>query len=90
MITPKENVPHNITLHNRKEMVLTGILDVLEFDERAVSLQTTAGMLNVDGDGLQISKLDVNSGEMHLEGTVRGFYYIERIEKKKSFFRGRD
>ncbi|MCL2213175.1 MAG: sporulation protein YabP [Oscillospiraceae bacterium] len=89
MITPKENAPHNLTLHNRVEMTLTGILDVMAFDEMALSLQTTAGMLNIDGEGLQISKLDVNSGEMHLEGTVRGFYYIERTEKKKSFFRGR-
>ena len=85
----KEKVPHNITLHNRSDMILTGILDVLIFDEMTLSLQTTAGMLTIDGEGLQISKLDVTSGEMHLEGTVKGFYYIERTEKKKSFFRGR-
>ena len=75
--------PHTVNLENRENVLLTGIVEVLGFDERNLTLETTQGVLAIDGEGLHIAKLNVDSGEMQINGRIFGLYYIDKTEKTK-------
>jgi len=82
--------PHTVSLDNRENLLLTGIIEVLGFDERNLMLETTQGVLAIDGEGLHIAKLNVDSGDMQVDGRVIGFYYIDKTEKTKRKLFGRE
>lgn len=69
--------PHDLRLENRKKLSLTGVTEVPGFNEEAVSLTTTLGSLFVRGSGLHISKLDLDSGEVDIEGVISALQYTE-------------
>jgi len=83
-------LPHTLNLENRENLLLTGIVEVLGFDETNLMLETTLGVLAIDGQGLHIAKLNVDNGEMHVEGRIVGLYYIDKTEKPKRKLFGRE
>lgn len=78
--TPQKN--HHITMENRSRLVVSGVNDVDSFDENLVVLFTDMGELTVKGTGLHISRLDVDTGELEVEGEFIAFYYTEAPVKK--------
>ena len=79
---------YTLCLRGRSLLELRGIEDVCSFEESCVTLQTAEGMLTVDGEELHICRLEVESGELVIEGRVCGLYYTElspgKAAKKKS------
>lgn len=73
----KIQTPHSINIQNRKTMVLNGIEDVVNFDEYSILMQTVLGTLSVDGNGLHIVKLNVDNGEVIIEGDINGMFYLD-------------
>jgi sporulation protein YabP len=70
-------------------MELSGVEDVVSFDENGAVLRTVLGMLAVDGENLHVVKLDLAGGNVSIEGKVNGFFYADGTAKKaKRFFRG--
>lgn len=67
--------PQNIYLENRGTMSVTGVTDIESFDETTVVLYTDLGLLLVRGEGLHISRIDLESGELSLDGEVQGISY---------------
>ena len=65
----------NITLENRKKLFLTGVMEVISFNEEKILLNTCLGMLTIKGNGLKMNKLDVQNGEVMIAGTVDSFVY---------------
>ena len=70
-------------------MMLNGIEDVVSFDEYSILMQTVLGVLSVDGSALHIMKMNVDSGEVIIEGEINGLFYIDNnsaknIKPKKS------
>ncbi len=63
-------VPHNIIIEDRKNVSISGVTDVESFDEETVILMTDLGELVIKGFGLHISKIDVVSGDLALEGEI--------------------
>ena len=61
---------HKIWISGRKSGTVTGISDVLSFDETEILMDTEMGMLSIKGKGLHISKLNLEKGEADLEGQV--------------------
>ena len=74
----------NIILENRKKLTLTGVKDVLSFDEETVVLQTVMGRLTIKGAGLHIANFDVGSGELVAEGKFYAVAYT--AEESGGFF----
>ena len=70
-------LPHKLTLNERKQLTVTGVTEVVSFDENAVVLKTTLGLLTVHGQGLQLKNLSVEGGQVAVEGTVSAFVYEE-------------
>ena len=67
--------PHHLDLMNRGTGSVTGIQDVVAFDENQIVLDTDMGLLTVKGKGLHVSRLTLEKGEVDIEGTVDSLVY---------------
>lgn len=69
---------HRIMMNNREDMSITGVLDVLSFDEEMIVVDTDMGMLTIKGMELHIHKLNLEEGKLELDGDIEGITYSER------------
>ncbi len=74
---------HKVVVVGRKSGTVSGISDVLSFDENEIILDTEMGLLTIKGKDLHISRLSLELGEADLEGKVDSMVYSERGHKKK-------
>lgn len=68
---------HGVEMDNREKLSLSGVEDVMGFDETLVVMQTSMGRLSVRGEGLHIGRIDLDSGELELSGKVQELSYDE-------------
>ncbi|MBR1731344.1 MAG: sporulation protein YabP [Ruminococcus sp.] len=76
--------PSSVILDNRKKLCITGAEDVPGFNEETVNVYTTLGDLIVRGSSLHINKLNLDSGEVEIEGIINSLQYTES-KSSKSF-----
>ena len=74
----EERIPHKLTLNERKSLTMTGVSEVVSFDEGQVVLKTCLGTLTVEGEGLHVQKLLLDCGEVSLCGKIVGIFYSEK------------
>ena len=79
---------HEITLSNRNKMSLTGVTDVISFNDDRVDLKTNMGKLVIKGKGLNINKLNTDSGNLDVTGEVQLLEYVNRRDKGTGMFGG--
>lgn len=68
---------HNIILENRTGLSVSGVEEVLHFDENTVILRTVLGELSVRGDKLKVESLQVDNGDLRVSGHVDELRYAE-------------
>ena len=76
-------VIQNLVLENREKLSISGVLDVLSFDDQVVIVETELGLLNVKGDNLRINKLSIDTSEVIVEGDIYSMIYSEKDTNKK-------
>ncbi len=79
---------HKILLSNRKNGSFTGVLDVLSFDVSEILLETEMGMLLIKGKDLHVNRLNLEKGEVDIEGQMGTMEYSDvpgGVGKKESF-----
>lgn len=90
ILNNEDSFLHNVTLQNRKHLVVTGVIDVERFDENSIVMYTELGKLSVKGKDLNISRLDIGypNGEVVIDGEVDVFEYNKgkSLRKKESLF----
>lgn len=76
---------HKISFTNRRQGFLTGVLDVLSFDEKLVVLKSQCGVLTLKGEEMHVKQLDLEKGELEMTGKVDQIIYTEEssIGRKK-------
>lgn len=67
--------PHQILWKDRKQGSITGVVDVVSFDESVILLETELGMLTLKGKELHISRLSLEVGEVELDGMIDSMVY---------------
>ncbi len=77
---------HGIRINERTNTEILGVESMLSFDETSVVMQTNAGLLSVEGENLSVKKLDLQGGEVVIEGKVNAVYYPMGKAEKTSFF----
>ena len=82
-INSNNNVIQNIIMENREKLSISGVLDVLSFDDQIVILETELGLLTVKGEDLRINKLSLDTTEVVIEGEIINLGYSERENDKK-------
>ena len=84
------SIMQNIVLENREKLSITGVNDVLSFDDQIVILETQLGLLTIKGENLRINKLSIDSEEVTIEGEIYNLSYSEKeIERKSSSLLGK-
>lgn len=73
----------NLNLENRKRLTLSGVVEVVSFNEDQIILNTSLGTLNIKGEGLKMNKLDVQNGDVIINGIVNSCVYINKENKKE-------
>jgi len=79
---------HTLTMENRRRAVLTGVNEVLGFDENQVTLMTENGEIALTGEGLHVTKLMLEEGQLAVEGKIDGVIYTQRTRRKGLFRHG--
>lgn len=74
---PEMQLPHKLTLQGRSSLSMTGVTEVISFDETAVILHTELGTLSVQGQDLQLKNLSTDGGQVAVEGKVSALIYEE-------------
>ena len=77
------NYNHNITINERKNIVISGVKKIDSFDEEEFLLETSMGFLLLKGSGLEIIKLDTYQGNVSIKGKVNSLNYLENNKKEK-------
>ena len=76
-----------ISLINRQNLTVTGVCDVISFDEQCIFLSTKDGILSVDGNEMHIVSLSVDVGKVEIQGKICGLIFPESNGRSPSFFR---
>lgn len=74
---PEEHLPHKLQMSERRSLTMTGVTEVVSFDENTVALQTSLGLLIVQGQQLQLKNLTLEGGQVAVEGTISALSYEE-------------
>ena len=77
----QEQAKAGLEMIERQLMRLRGVNNVDEFDEEKIVLQTELGKLEIKGQHLNVTSLDVEHGSLQIDGIIDSFSYVE--EKKK-------
>ncbi len=94
MVEEKKGIPtniiQNVVLENREKLSISGVNDVLSFDDQVVIVETELGLLTVKGENLRINKLSIDTSEVVVEGNINHIAYSEReLDKKQGSILGK-
>jgi len=76
---------HALHLEGRELMSVSGVKDVDSFNEQEIRLVTEMGLMYVEGSGLHITKLNLDDGQILLEGEISAIQYGEMETERASF-----
>ena len=79
---------HSLSLENRQRALLTGVNEVLGFDEGQVILMTDNGEIALTGEGLHVTRLMLEEGQLAVDGKIDSVFYTQR-NRRRSLFRGK-
>lgn len=87
MAENSKNKSHAFSSKDRKGIVVSGVLDVISFDDRVVFCETCCGNMSVEGEGLHITVLNMSEGNIEVEGKIDGIYYYDpNAQGKRKLF----
>lgn len=77
----------NMIMEDRKKIILTGIKNVINFDDETIVLDTNLGKLVIKGIGLHILSFNNETGDLTAEGKINALIYT--AEEKNNNFLGK-
>lgn len=85
-----ENRKQELILKQREYCQVTGVVEMISFDEKAVVADTVMGMLTIRGENLHVKRVSLEGGELEVTGTVQLLQYQgsrERGRRGENFIR---
>ncbi|MCX7614316.1 MAG: sporulation protein YabP [Clostridiales bacterium] len=77
---------HSVVIDARNRINISGVQEVESFDENNVIVFTSAGMLTISGENLHVDKLNIENGELDVEGRVDALEYSDDSPNRGSFW----
>jgi sporulation protein YabP len=74
---PQNEQSHKLSLEGRQKLSITGVTEVLSFDDTTVMLRTALGDLMVGGSQLQLKTLSLDGGQVDVDGQISLLQYEE-------------
>ena len=78
------NIVQNLVLENRGKLSVSGVNDVLSFDDQVVMVDTELGLLTVKGENIRINKLSLDTAEVIIEGEISSLAYSQNKQEKNA------
>ena len=78
------NIVQKLVLENRGKLSVSGVNDVLSFDDQVVMVDTELGLLTVKGENIRINKLSLDTAEVIIEGEISSLAYSQNKQEKSS------
>ena len=78
-----EDKKSNLSLENRKKLTINGVIEVINFNESQILLNTDVGTMIIRGQELKMNKLDVQNGDVVIAGKLDSFVYTNDKSKAK-------
>jgi len=72
---------HKVTIENREMTTITDIVEIDSFDEEEIRATLKKGALVIRGTNMNIQKLDLQTGEAVISGTINSLMYVKVKEK---------
>ena len=69
---------HSVVLEKRESCTITGVLDVISFDEEAIVSETELGILIVRGVNLHVSRLNLETEDLAVDGEITSIAYEDQ------------
>lgn len=82
----EQSNPHKIIFSGRNQGVITGVKDVVEFDNNMIDLDTSMGKLIIKGKNMKVKGINLEKGEAEVEGNVDSIVYSSG-SKDESFIK---
>ena len=82
--TLSTSLVQNIILENRGKLSISGVIDVLSFDDQVIITETELGLLTVKGENLKVNKLSIDTSEVIIEGEINSLNYSDAKNQDKS------
>ena len=83
-INVNPNIVQNLVLENRGKLSVSGVNDVLSFDDQVVMVDTELGLLTVKGENIRINKLSLDTAEVIIEGEISSLAYSQNKQEKNA------
>ena len=75
---------HNITIDNRKNIILSGIKKINSFDDSEFFVSSIMGSIIIKGENLELLKLDTFQGNLSIKGSINSVIYLDDNKKIKA------
>ena len=84
----ENNYNHTISLTERKNILLTGIKKIENFDDEEFYIESNMGFILIKGNDLELVKLDTMCGNVSIKGKINSIWYVDgkKNEKEESMF----
>jgi len=76
--------PHRVVIDAREKLNVTGVMDVDSFNENEIIFVTTCGAVTVGGEDLHISRLNLEDGQLIVEGKIQSLDYSDHEEQRQN------
>ena len=73
---------HNINITQRRNINISGVKKIDNFDDKEFLLETNMGFLLIKGNELEIIKLDTYQGDVSIKGKIDSLNYLQQANKK--------
>lgn len=78
---------HSISLKNRSDLLISGVEQIYSFNDKKVDVQTCDGRLVIDGEGLDMNKLNLEENLISVQGTINSIIYSKSRKAQESFLK---
>ncbi|MCL2699530.1 MAG: sporulation protein YabP [Defluviitaleaceae bacterium] len=69
---------HTVMLDRRESVSVTGVTDVLSFDEETIIAETEMGILILRGESLHVNRLNLETGDLEIDGGITQLSYEDQ------------
>ncbi|MEE0946466.1 MAG: YabP/YqfC family sporulation protein [Acutalibacteraceae bacterium] len=77
----------SLFLNNRKSLSVSGVKDIISFDETTVKIVTSLGNIALRGTDFKIDSFNTESGDIKISGKFNAIVYYGESNSKDSFIK---
>ncbi len=70
------HIIQNVIIENRKKLNISGVKQVVSFDDETVLLETGLGRMTVKGENLKIDNFNTSTGDLTAIGMIHAVVYM--------------